>query len=226
MHGEITYSVSTVLLILYLSRYIQASYIKMRSEEAKRQAEMDVKKQILKAFFATEELRVQVEKKEQEMQFQSCFSLARKSLQVLETKLAPLLQVVKSSNNKVRMVAESLEHVKHNLVVQVTTLAHLMTLLFVGGAYISANVHYLSVGNIYMTPYASQWILTFLDGSYFIDGSWSFFYSNEDILRIAGATDLSTIVKRQQRGFLSQIVQKSNGSVIKRLIFNSDRYHK
>ena len=120
----------------------------MRSEEAKRQAEMDVKKQILKAFFATEELRVQVEKKEQEMQFQSCFSLARKSLQVLETKLAPLLQVVKSSNNKVRMVAESLEHVKHNLVVQVTTPTDLLTLLIVGGAYISGNVHYLSVRNI------------------------------------------------------------------------------
>ena len=58
------------------------------------------------------------------------------------------------------------------------------------------------------------------------DGLWSFFYSNEDILRIAGATDLSTIVKRQQRGFLSQIVQKANDSMIKRLIFNSDRYHK
>ena len=58
------------------------------------------------------------------------------------------------------------------------------------------------------------------------DGLWSFFYSNEDILRIAGATDLSTIVKRQQRGFLGQIVQKANDSMIKRLIFNSDRYHK
>ena len=52
------------------------------------------------------------------------------------------------------------------------------------------------------------------------------FIQNKDILRIAGATDLSTIVKRQQRGFLSQIVQKANGSMIKRLIFNSDRYHK
>ena len=58
------------------------------------------------------------------------------------------------------------------------------------------------------------------------DGSWSFFYSNEDILRIAGATDLTTIVKRQQHGFLGQIVQKANGSMIKQLIFNSDRYHK
>ena len=58
------------------------------------------------------------------------------------------------------------------------------------------------------------------------DGLWSFFYSNEDILRIAGATDLTTIVKRLQRGFLCQIVQKANDSIIKRLIFNSDRYHK
>ena len=58
------------------------------------------------------------------------------------------------------------------------------------------------------------------------DGSWSFFYSNEDILRIAGATDLTTIVKRLQRGFLCQIVQKANDSIIKRLIFNSNRYHK
>ena len=58
------------------------------------------------------------------------------------------------------------------------------------------------------------------------DDSWSFFYSNEDILRIAGATDLTTIVKRLQRGFLCQIVQKANDSIIKRLIFNSDRYHK
>ena len=52
------------------------------------------------------------------------------------------------------------------------------------------------------------------------------FIINEDILRIAGATDLTTIVKRQQRGFLGQIVQKANDSMIKRLIFNSDRYHK
>ena len=71
-----------------------------------------------------------------------------------------------------------------------------------------------------------NFIRKMVNGGFRRKGDKSFFYSNEDILRIAGATDLTTIVKRLQRGFLCQIVQKANDSIIKRLIFNSDRYHK
>ena len=53
------------MLFLYFTwivffRYIQAAYIDKKCREARIKAEEDAKKQILKAFFATEELRIEV----------------------------------------------------------------------------------------------------------------------------------------------------------------------
>ena len=42
------------------SRYIQAAYIDKKCREARIKAEEDVKKQILRAFFAAEEQRIEV----------------------------------------------------------------------------------------------------------------------------------------------------------------------
>ena len=58
------------------------------------------------------------------------------------------------------------------------------------------------------------------------EDSWSLFYTNEDILRIAGATSLHQIVKKQQLSFVMKIIRKKNESILKKLMFNDDRYHK
>ena len=58
------------------------------------------------------------------------------------------------------------------------------------------------------------------------DDSWNLFYSNEDILRISGAKNLHNIVEKHQLNFLTQILRKPNDSLLKRLLFNDDQYHK
>ena len=66
------------------NRYIQAKYIEMKSKEAMEKAEEDAKRQILEAFFATEELRIEVEKREQALMVKSCLESMRKSYKFLE----------------------------------------------------------------------------------------------------------------------------------------------
>ena len=91
----------------------------MKSEEARRKAEKECQRQVLQAFFATEAMRVEAQKREQQLHLQSSLKLIKDSLTVLDTKLSPLLNVVGSSNGKLQTIADSLDRVKHNLVVQV-----------------------------------------------------------------------------------------------------------
>jgi len=100
------------------NRYIQAKYIEMKSKEAMEKAEEDAKRQILEAFFATEELRIEVEKREQALMVKSCLESMRKSYQFLEGKLAPLLEKMCPADERLEAMASSMEKVKHNLVVQ------------------------------------------------------------------------------------------------------------
>jgi len=100
------------------NRYIQAKYIEMKSKEAMEKAEEDAKRQILEAFFATEELRIEVEKREQALMVKSCLESMRKSYQFLEGKLAPLLEKMCPADERLEAMANSMEKVKHNLVVQ------------------------------------------------------------------------------------------------------------
>jgi len=100
------------------NRYIQAKYIEMKSKEAMEKAEEDAKRQILEAFFATEELRIEVEKREQALMVKSCLESMRKSYKFLEGKLAPLLEKMCPADERLEAMASSMEKVKHNLVVQ------------------------------------------------------------------------------------------------------------
>ena len=55
------------------------------------------------------------------------------------------------------------------------------------------------------------------------ENSWSFVLTNEDLIRIAKTTDLSTYIKEQQRNFVRKIIAEDNRNFAKRLMFNNDR---
>jgi len=105
------------------TRYIQSCYIRMKAEEAKKKAQVESERQIMRAFFATEELRLEVQKKEEELQLKNSIKMMKISLDVIEKKLSPLLKVLGPVNSKLELVAANLDKVKHNLVVQGIDLA-------------------------------------------------------------------------------------------------------
>ena len=56
--------------------------------------------------------------------------------------------------------------------------------------------------------------------------SWSYVLTNADLIRIAKTTDLKTYVKQQQLNYMRKVVNKDNTSIVKQLIFNSDKSKK
>jgi len=100
------------------TRYIQACYIWKKTLEAKEKAREDARRQILTAFFATEELRLEVQRREQAAQRKEAIKMLNKSLEVLETKMPHLMKMLQPVNEKLADVSSNLDQVKHNLVVQ------------------------------------------------------------------------------------------------------------
>ena len=100
-------------------RYIQALYIRKKTYEARDKAREDARRQIMTAFAATEELRIEVQRREEAAQQKQAARNLTRNLEVLESKLPPLLEMLKPTSKKLAEVASSLEQVKHNLVVKV-----------------------------------------------------------------------------------------------------------
>ena len=73
-------------------------------------------------FSATEELRTEVQRREEAAQQKRAVKNLTRNLEVLETKLPYLLEMLKPTSKKLADVASSLEQVKHNLVVKVRLL--------------------------------------------------------------------------------------------------------
>jgi len=105
------------------TRYLQAKFIEMKSRQAREKAEKDCENQLFHAFSATEKLRQEMMRKQEENLMWSNIALMRKSLELVETKLAPVLMVLGSVNEKLSLVAGGLDRVKHNLIVQGINLA-------------------------------------------------------------------------------------------------------
>ena len=55
---------------------------------------------------------------------------------------------------------------------------------------------------------------------------WSFLYTNVDLLRMSGASDLTSFIQQQQYNYVMKIIGKRNDSIVKRLMFNDNTYHK
>merc|ERR1719369_547220 len=100
------------------TRYLQAKFIEMRSRQAKEKAERDCEKQLFHVFSATENLRQEMMRKQEEKLMWSNIAMMKKSLEIIETKLSPALMVLESVNEKLSLVGTGLDKVKHNLMVQ------------------------------------------------------------------------------------------------------------
>ena len=53
-------------------------------------------------------------------------------------------------------------------------------------------------------------------------GTWSYFLSNEDLLRLGKTENIPTFVARMQRNYAAHIIRKENTSTLKRAMFNDD----
>ena len=58
------------------------------------------------------------------------------------------------------------------------------------------------------------------------DGTWSYQYTNSDLLRIANTTELSSFIEKQQTSYVMKILKKSNDSIAKRLLLNDNESRK
>ena len=58
------------------------------------------------------------------------------------------------------------------------------------------------------------------------EGSWSFQYTNNDLLRISNTPDICTFVRNQQSIYVKKILLKNNDSIVKRLLLNDDASRK
>ena len=70
----------------------------MKSREAKKQVEEDCRNQILQAFFMTEELRMEVQRRGMQEVLEESLISMRKSLTVVEERIVPVLQVLLDCN--------------------------------------------------------------------------------------------------------------------------------
>ena len=52
--------------------------------------------------------------------------------------------------------------------------------------------------------------------------TWSFVHRNEDLLRMAKTNSLESYVRKQQLNYVTSIIRKDNGSIVKRLLFNNN----
>jgi len=115
--------ISEEMMNVAYSRYLQAKYIEMKSRQTKEKIKKDCENQLFHAFSATEKLRQEMMRKQEENLMWSNIALMRKSLELVEAKLAPVLMVLESVNEKLSLVATGLDRVKHNLIVQGISIA-------------------------------------------------------------------------------------------------------
>ena len=54
------------------------------------------------------------------------------------------------------------------------------------------------------------------------ENGMAFAYTNKDLLKIAGTTDLPQYIKEQQCKYICKVVRKDNTSIVKRLLFNDN----
>ena len=54
------------------------------------------------------------------------------------------------------------------------------------------------------------------------ENSWAYVFTNNDLLRMAGAEDVHTFVCKQQVKFVMKVIRKGNESMQKRLLFNDN----
>ena len=80
---------------------MQAKFIAMKTKEARKKVEEDSRNQILAAFFATEGLRMEVQRRELRKVLDESLASMRSSLAVVDKNVAPTLEVSLKSVKRV-----------------------------------------------------------------------------------------------------------------------------
>ena len=58
------------------------------------------------------------------------------------------------------------------------------------------------------------------------EDSWSYRYTNNDLMRISNATDLCSFIEKQQINYVKKILKNNNESIAKRLLLNDNESRK
>ena len=80
-------------LYLLFFRYIQAHFIELKSSQALEKAERECASQLYEAFSATEKLRQEVMRLEDEDLLQSNIAVVKETLNLIDLKIKPILKV-------------------------------------------------------------------------------------------------------------------------------------
>jgi len=100
------------------TRYIQAKFIELKSSQALEKAERECASQLYEAFSATEKLRQEVMRLEDEDLLQSNIAVVKDTLNLIDLKIKPILKEYESFNIQLASTAAGLESVKHYLTVK------------------------------------------------------------------------------------------------------------
>lgn len=116
--AEMSGDVTEEMMELAYTRYLQAKFIEMKSREAREQVEREAREQIFRAHLATQQLQQRILEQKEKVQVNQALEVIKKSLEVIEEKMEPILQAVGEMNEKLGLVVGELDHAQHHLPVQ------------------------------------------------------------------------------------------------------------
>lgn len=116
--AEVSGDVTQEMLELAYTRYLQAKFIEMKSREAREQVEREAREQIFRAQLATQQLQQRILEEKEKVQVNQALEVIKKSLEIVEDKMEPMLQAVREVNEKLGLVVGELDHAQHHLPVQ------------------------------------------------------------------------------------------------------------
>lgn len=116
--AEVGEDVTEEMLELAYTRYLQAKFIEMKSREAREEVEREAREQIFRAHLATQQLQQRILEEKQKVQVNQALEVIKRSLEIVEEKMEPMLQAVREMNEKLGLVVGELDHAQHYLPVQ------------------------------------------------------------------------------------------------------------
>ena len=58
------------------------------------------------------------------------------------------------------------------------------------------------------------------------EGSWSYVFTNESLLKMCGTADINDFIQKQQKKYVAHLVRRPNSWIMKQLLFNGNKSRK
>ena len=58
------------------------------------------------------------------------------------------------------------------------------------------------------------------------EGSWSYVFTNENLLKMCGTADINEFIQKQQKKYVAHLVRRPNSCIMKQLLFNGNKSRK